>query len=129
MKVINIPVDSAEVMVTRHQFLLKEALAAAAYHQEQIDSLSKAIKDVTYMVTESTTSLGSSSGSTTSEPASSAPVASDPADDSTPEMLQGTGVGFDAKKSDLVSILKEHEAEYGSFDIDVETIASFLMAK
>lgn len=129
MKVISIPVDNAEVMVTRHQFLLKEALAAAAYHQEQIDLLSKAIKDVTYMVTQQTSAVSGSDTGTTGEPASTAPTALDPVDDSMPEMLEGSGVGFDAKKADLVSILKEHETEYGSFDIDIETIASFLMAK
>lgn len=129
MKVINIPVDNAESMVLRHQFLLKEALAAAAYHQEQIDLLSKAIKDVTYMVTEQTTSISGSDAGSTSEPASSAPAAIDPKDDAMPELIQGNGIGFDAKKADLVNILKEHEAEFGTFDIDVETIASFLMAK
>ena len=129
MKVINIPVDNAENMVLRHQFLLKEALAAAAYHQEQIDLLSKAIKDVTYMVTEQTSSISGSDAGSTSEPASSAPAAVDPKDDAMPELIQGNGIGFDAKKADLVNILKEHEAEFGTFDIDVETIASFLMAK
>lgn len=129
MKVINIPVDNAENMVLRHQFLLKEALAAAAYHQEQIDLLSKAIKDVTYMVTEQTSSISGSDAGSTSEPASSAPAALDPKDDAMPELIQGNGIGFDAKKADLVNILKEHEAEFGTFDIDVETIASFLMAK
>jgi hypothetical protein len=129
MKVINIPVDNAENMVLRHQFLLKEALAAAAYHQEQIDLLSKAIKDVTYMVTEQTSSISGSDAGSTSEPASSAPTAVDLKDDAMPELIQGNGIGFDAKKADLVNILKEHEAEFGTFDIDVETIASFLMAK
>ena len=32
------------------------------------------------------------------------------------------------KKSDLTSILNSHVAEYGSFDMDVDTIVSFLMA-
>lgn len=129
MKVISIPVDNAENMVLRHQFLLKEALAAAAYHQEQIDLLSKAIKDVTYMVTEQMTAIsGSDSGSTT-QPASTAPSVVNLNGNDMDELVQGDGIGFNAKKADLINILKEHETEFGTFDIDVETIASFLMAK
>ena len=33
------------------------------------------------------------------------------------------------KKSELIAILKSHEEEFGSFDMSVEDIASFLLAK
>ena len=64
MKFISIPVDNAEKMVEQHKFLLKEALKAAAYHQEQVDALSKAVKDATFMLTETTQGVtGSDTGS------------------------------------------------------------------
>lgn len=119
MKFVNIPVDNAEKMVDQHKFLLKEALRAAAYHQEQIDVLSKAVKDVTFMLTESSQSLPGSDTGSTGEPASTAPKALEPKDDSPVETV----------KKDLVDILKQHEDKHGKFDIDVETIADFLMAK
>jgi anti-sigma28 factor (negative regulator of flagellin synthesis) len=121
-KTIKIPVDSAEKMILRHQFLLKEALAAASYHQEQVDTLSKAVKDVTFMLTETTQAIGGSDGGSTGEPASSAPVASD-------ETTQGPDKVETVKKSNLVEKLKQYEEENGKFDIDTETIASFLLSK
>ncbi len=123
MKFVNIPVDNAEKMVLKHQFLLKEALAAAAYHQEQIDMLSKAVKDVTSQpggstVTETTTAVGGSDTGSTGEPASSANPAK-----------TVDGDGQPVRKDNLVEILKAHEEKYGKFDIDVDTIAQFLLAQ
>jgi hypothetical protein len=118
MKFVNIPVDNAEKMVDQHKFLLKEALRAAAYHQEQIDVLSKAVKDVTFMLTENSQSLPGSDTGSTGEPASTAPIALEPEGDT-----------VETVKKDLVDILKQHEDKHGKFDIDVETIADFLMAK
>ena len=120
MKFINIPVDNAERMVQQHQFLLKEALRAASYHQEQIDELSKAVKDVTFMLTEETTTVGGTDSGSTGEPAASAPSATE---------VDGDGVAEQVRKTDLVSLLKEHASEFGDFDIDPETIASFLLSK
>ena len=120
MKFINIPVDNAEKMIQQHQFLLKEALAAASYHQEQIDSLSKAVKDVTFMTTETKQTLAGTDTGSTGEPASSAPTAIDPKDDSPVEVV---------KKSDLVELIKQYEEKHGKFDIDAEIIASFLLTK
>lgn len=120
MKFINIPVDNAERMVQQHQFLLKEALRAASYHQEQIDELSKAVKDVTFMLTEETTTVGGTDSGSTGEPASSAPSATE---------VDGDGASEQVRKTDLVSLLKEHASEFGDFDIDPETIASFLLSK
>lgn len=122
MKFINIPVDNAEKMVLKHQFLLKEALAAAAYHQEQIDTLSKAMKDVTSQpgteLGESKQTLGGSDTGSTGEPASSANPA---------KTVDGDGQPI--RKDDLVEMLKAHEEKYGKFDLDVEMIAQFLLAE
>lgn len=120
MKFINIPVDNAEKMVQQHQILLKEALRAASYHQEQIDELAKAVKDVTFMTTKTTTSLGGTDSGSTGEPASSATPASD---------VVGPEVAEEVRKTDLISVLKEHAAEFGDFDIDPDTIAGFLLSK
>ena len=122
MKFVNIPVDNAEKMVLKHQFLLKEALAAAAYHQEQIDTLSKAMKDVTSQpgteLGESKQTLGGSDTGSTGEPASSANPA---------KTVDGDGQPI--RKDDLVEMLKTHEEKYGKFDLDVEMIAQFLLAE
>lgn len=120
MKFISIPVDNAERMVQQHQFLLKEALKAASYHQEQIYELTKAVKDVTFMLTETTVATGGADSGTTGEPSSSAPKAND---------VRGDGVAERVRNSDLITILKEHAAEFGEFDIDPEIIASFLLSK
>jgi hypothetical protein len=120
MKFISIPVDDAEKMVGQHQFLLKEALKAASYHQDQIDQLSKAVKDVTYMLTEEMVATPGSDSGSTGEPASAAPATSSFVDD---------GAVEEVRKNDLISVLKEHAIEFGDFDIDVDTIASFLLSK
>jgi len=120
MKFINIPVDNAEKMVQQHQFLLKEALRAASYHQEQIDQLSKAVKDVTFMLTESTQAVGGTDSGSTGEPASSAPAVTSFVDDGEVE---------EVSKQNLIAVLKEHESKFGDFDIDPETIASFLLSR
>lgn len=117
-KTIKIPVDNAEKMILKHQFLLKEALAAAAYHQEQVDVLSKAVKDVTFMLTETKQSLPGSDTGNIGEPASSAPAATE---------VDGDGVAV--KKEDLVAALSAFEEKHGKFDIDTNVIAEFLMAK
>ena len=33
------------------------------------------------------------------------------------------------KKSDLISVLSQHAKEHGDFDMDIESIANFLMAE
>ena len=119
-KTIKIPVDNAEKMILKHQFLLKEALSAASYHQEQVDTLSKAVKDVTYMLTQTTQAISGTDSGDTGEPASSAPTAIDPKDDGDVEVV---------KKQDLVAALSSFEQKHGKLDIDTNVIAEFLMAK
>lgn len=134
MKYINIPVDSAEAMINQHSFLknkneemakvafaqMREFIEAASYHQQQIDTLSKAVKDVTFMLSETKKAIPTNDGGSTSEPASATPMA---------EEVNGDAKVESVRKSELVSLLKQHEAEFGEFDVDVELIASFLMAK
>lgn len=119
-KTIKIPVDNAEKMILKHQFLLKEALSAASYHQEQVDALSKAVKDVTYMLTQTTQAISGTDSGDTGEPASSAPTAINPKDDSPVETV---------KKDALVEVIKQYEESHGALDLDAEVIASFLLSK
>jgi hypothetical protein len=136
MKFISIPVDNAEAMINQHSFLknkneemakaaftqMKEFVEAASYHQQQIDVLGKAIKDVTFMLTETKTTLSGSDGGSTSEGTSPAPSPSTAFGDGDPEKVA-------VRKADLISSLKAHEDQFGSFDINVDVIADFLMAK
>ena len=136
MKFISIPVDSVETMINQHSFLkskneemakaaftqMKEFVEAAAYHQQQIDVLGKAVKDVTFMLTETKTTVSGSHGGSTSEGSSSSTPVSDFVDDGEEEKVT-------VRKADLINSLKAHESQFGSFDIDVNVIADFLMAK
>lgn len=128
MKFINIPVDNAEKMIQQHQFLLKEALAAASYHQEQIDSLSKAVKDVTFMTTETKQTLaGSDMGSTDAGDPNPVPAPiTNHNDDGFPQKVSAPSA---VKKDALVEAIKQYEEKHGKFDIDAEIIASFLLTK
>lgn len=135
---IKIPVDNAEQMARQHSFLkemhdrmakaafdqMKEHIVASEYHGKQYETLEKAVRDVTFMLTETKqTAAGSDTGST-GEAASSAPRAIEPKDDSPVEVVKSDG-----QYDDLIALLKQHESEFGKFDIDVEVIANFLMAK
>jgi len=135
MNYIKVPVDNAEAMINQHSFLkkknddmakaafaqMKEFVETASYHQSQIEMLSKAVKDVTFMLnTKPAASIAGSDTGSTSEPASSAPSPKTSFGDADPEQV---------RKSSLIETLQAHEAAYGTFDIDVDVIASFLMAK
>jgi hypothetical protein len=137
MNFINIPVDNAKEMIRQHSFLrdksdqmskaaftqMKESLEAVAYHQSQIDLLSKAVKDVTFMTSKQVTSLGGG----TLTPAASAPT--EAALNPTPETNFGPGDPKKVKKANLIEMLKAYESDNGEFDINPEVIASFLMAE
>lgn len=137
MNYIKVPVDNAELMINQHSFLkkknddmaksafaqMKEFVETASYHQSQIDMLSKAVKDVTFMLetkpNEAASLKGSDTGST-GEPPSASPA---------PKTKFGAADPEKVRKSNLIEVLQAHEAAYGTFDIDVDVIASFLMAK
>ncbi len=137
MNFINIPVDSAKEMIRQHSFLrdkndqmskaafaqMKESLEAVAYHQSQIDLLSKAVKDVTFMVSKETRSLGG--GENTPAPS----AATDSSLAPSPKTNFGSGDPKRVKKDNLIEMLKAYETDNGEFDINPEVIASFLMAE
>ena len=135
MNYIKVPVDNAEAMINQHSFLkkknddmakaafaqMKEFVETASYHQGQIDMLSKAVKDVTFMLnTKPAASLAGSDTGSTGAASSAAP---------SPKADFGDGDPEQVRKSSLIEALQAHEAAYGTFDIDVDVIASFLMAK
>lgn len=135
MNYIKVPVDNAEAMINQHSFLkkknddmakaafaqMKEFVETASYHQSQIDMLSKAVKDVTFMLnTKPAASIAGSDTGSTGQPASAATPTKSDFGDGDPEKV---------RKSSLIETLQAHEAAYGTFDIDVDVIASFLMAK
>lgn len=133
MKFISIPLDNAEEMARQHKFLknmheemskslfnqMKEHITAAQYHEQQADRLEKAVKDVTFMLETETRGVGGSDSGSTAETTSTA----------TPTADSTHGPSDPVKKADLMEILKAHTAEYGDFDMDVETIVNFLLAK
>jgi len=137
MNYINIPVDNAKEMIRQHSFLrdksdqmskaaftqMKESLEAVAYHQSQIDLLSKAVKDVTFMTSKQVTSLGGNSNS--SEASSPTDASLNPA----PKTNFGPEDPKKVKKANLIEMLKAYENDNGEFDINPEVIASFLMAE
>lgn len=135
---IKIPVDNAEQMASQHSFLkemhdrmakaafeqMKEHIVASEYHSKQYETLEKAVRDVTFMMRETKQQVPGSDTGSTGQPASSAPSAIEPKDDSPVEVVKS-----EEQFSDLINLLKKHEEEFGKFDIDVEIIANFLMAK
>lgn len=140
MHYIKIPVDSAESMASEHFLMkgmhdrmakaafdqMKEHMAAANYHEQQYASLTKSVKDVTFMLTSTKESITGTGGGDTGEPASGSNSASEVGGPGASKKVKGSS---DLGKADLVLALKSHEEEHGSFDIDVDTIASFLLAK
>ena len=137
MNYIKVPVDNAEAMINQHSFLkkknddmakaafaqMKEFVETASYHQGQIDMLSKAVKDVTFMLnTKPAASIAGSDTGSTGEASSSSTAVSNFVDDGKEEKVT-------VRKADLINSLKAHESQFGSFDIDVNVIADFLMAK
>lgn len=139
MNYIKIPVDNAEQMASEHFLMkemhdrmakaafdqMKEHMASANYHEQQGNALAKSVKDVTFMLTSTKSSIGGSEGADTGEPASGSNTAHDVTGPGVPKKVKGSSA---MSKSDLVLALKSHEEEHGAFDIDVDTIASFLLA-
>lgn len=137
MNFINIPVDNAKEMIRQHSFLrdkndqmskaafiqMKESLEAVTYHQSQIDLLSKAVKDVTFMTSKEVKPLGGG------ELAPAASAATEASLNPSPKTNFGPGDAKRVKKDNLIEMLKAYESDNGEFDINPEVIASFLMAE
>ena len=98
---------------------MQDHIKAAAWHNSQSDLLKGMMNEVPLDPEKKVTSIPTAgSASTPTSGAGKTAPAKEVALD--PESV---------KKSDLVSILKSHEAEFGSFDMSAEDIANFLLAE
>jgi hypothetical protein len=95
---------------------MQDHIKAAAWHSSQGDIIKAMMTEVPLDPEKKVTSIptAGSAQTPTSGSGKSAPTKEVPLD---PEV----------KKADLIAILNEHEAEFGKFDMDVETIAKFLL--
>jgi hypothetical protein len=97
---------------------MQDHVKAASWHESQSNMIKGMIEEVPLDPEKKTTSIpaAGSASMPTSGNGMNAPMKEVPMDPDT------------VKKSDLVAILKSHEAEFGSFDMSVEDIANFLLA-
>lgn len=105
-----------ETMAKSAAEMMKDHIKAANWHVSQAD-LIKGMTEVPLDPEKKQTTIptGGSASTPNNGKGMSAPEKQVPLD---PETV---------KKSDLVSILKSHEETHGSFDMDVEDIANFLL--
>lgn len=98
---------------------MQDHIKAASWHESQTDLIKGMMNEVPLDPEKKVTSIptAGSAPTPTSGSGKSAPAKEVPLD---PDAVQ---------KGDLVSILKDHEAEFGSFDMSAEDIASFLLAE
>lgn len=96
--------------------MMQDHIKAATWHASQAD-LIKGMTEVPLNPEKKQTSIPSGSYAPTpsGKGGKSAPEKEVPLD---PETI---------KKSDLISMLKQHEEDHGSFDMNVEDIANFLL--
>ena len=98
---------------------MQDHVKAAAWHSSQVDIIKGMIQEVPLDPEKKVTSIPTAgSASTPTSGAGKTSPAKEVALD--PESV---------KKGDLVSLLKSHEAEFGSFDMSAEDIANFLLAE
>lgn len=97
--------------------MMQDHIKAAAWHTSQADIVKAMMNEVPLDPEKKVTTVPTSGSvpTPTSGSGYTAPSKEIPLDPST------------VKKSDLVSVLKEHEDKFGKFDIDVESIAEFLI--
>lgn len=107
--------DWHEKMAKSAASMLEDHIKAAAWHSSQAD-LVKGMSEVPLDPEKKVTAIPTAGGAMapTSGSGMSAPSKEVPLD---PEV----------RKADLIALLVSHEEEFGKFDIDVESIASFLM--
>lgn len=98
---------------------LQDHIRAANWHESQSSLIKGMMNDVPLDPEKKVATIPTSGSATapTSGSGMSAPTKEVPLD---PDAV---------KKSELIAILKSHEEEFGSFDMSVEDIASFLLAK
>lgn len=122
--IINLPYDNVEMMKSQHEQMkswndnmAKQHQAASDWHQQQIEELEKAMVRVPLEPEKKPTpSAGGARGSSTDGPDPAAPA---------PKQVPLDPM----KKSDLISILQDHEAEFGGFDKPVEEIVDTILGE
>ena len=98
---------------------MQDHIKAASWHESQTDMIKAMMNEVPLDPEKKVSSIPTAgSASTPTSGAGKTSPAKEVALD--PESV---------KKSDLVTILKSHEAEFGSFDMSAEDIANFLLAE
>lgn len=116
-------IQDHDAMKSWHENMAKSAaesmqdhIKAAAWHNSQADLIKGMMTEVPLDPEKKVTSIpaAGSAETPTSGTGKTAPKKEVPLD---PEV----------KKADLIAILNDHAAEYGEFDMDVETIAKFLL--
>lgn len=117
-------VQDHEAMKSWHEGMAKTAaesmqdhIKAAAWHTSQGDIVKSIMNDIPLDPEKKVTTIPTSGSAPTptsgaGKTAATQEIALDP---------------DTVKKSDLVDILKQHTAEYGDFDMDIDTIANFLI--
>lgn len=95
---------------------LQDHIKAAAWHDSQSNLIKAMMNEVPLDPEKKVTTIPSAGGASTATPSSGGNASQEvPLDPKT------------VKKSDLVEILKNHTEQYGEFDVDIETIANFLI--
>lgn len=109
-----------ETMAKAAATQMQDHMKAASWHDSQAAMIKGMINEIP-LDPETKPSASIPTGSYAPTPSSATPAS--PA-------TQNVALDPDTvKKSDLVAILSEYQKEFGSFDMSVEDIASFLLAK
>lgn len=106
-----------ETMAKSAADTMQDHIKAAAWHTSQSDLIKGMMNDVPLDPEKKVTSIptGGSAPTPTSGSGASAPTNQVPLDPDT------------VKKSDLINVLTEYANEHGHFDMDIESIANFLI--
>lgn len=108
--------DWHEAMAKSAADMMQDHIKAATWHASQGELIKAMMNEVPLDPDKKVTSIPTAGGAPTPTSGSgkTSPTKELPLD---PEV----------KKADLISVLKSHEEQFGKFDVDVESIASFLI--
>lgn len=106
-----------ETMAKSAADTMQDHIKAAAWHESQSDLIKGMMNEVPLDPEKKVNTIPTSGSASTPQSGSgmTSPTKEVPLDPAT------------VKKSDLVSILSDHVAKYGDFDMDIDTIANFLI--
>lgn len=107
--------DWHESMAKASADSLQDHIKAAAWHDSQANLIKAMMNEVPLDPEKKVTSVPTAGGATPAPAGRENPSREVPLDPQT------------VKKSDLIDLLKKHTEEHGEFDVDIETIASFLI--